>query len=538
MGKWVRTFVLFIGRPTENRTHANRLASRTSGASSFPVFYLESIIRPRLFPHYTMNGGAPFLTAENKGLVEPHGSAALAESSERSARQNLEICREIDAWPQWRQAAHDIKRYTLANLDKLLDRFTTKLEAKGITVLWANDAAEANGHILELVRRHGVKTVVKAKSMVSEEMELNHALAGVGVDAVETDLGEYIVQLAGQRPTHIVTPALHLSAAEIGQLFHEKLGEPFTAKQEELTAIARKHLRRKFIEADMGISGVNFGIADTGCFALVENEGNIGLSTAAPKVHVALMGMEKLIPSADYLPLFLNMLPRMGTGQKLTSYVHLFNGPTEGRHMYVVIIDNGRSKALARPEFRRVLHCIRCGLCLNHCPVYRHVGGWAYGWVYPGPIGMILTPHLLGLEKAGKIPFASSLCGACSQICPVKIDIAHQIVRMRKEAVQTPGSPARSLVDRLTWKAFAIAMQTGFRFRLLMALIKIAIRIAPYLPWHPDKLGQWTRGRALPEIPKDGSFRDWWKTRQKSGRSKPVEREPPATVEKTTVEEA
>ena len=465
-----------------------------------------------------MHHGAAFLSQENKGLVEPHGSAALAESSERSALHNLELCWEIDAWPDWRQAAHDVKRYTLAHLDELLDRFATKLEEKGIKVLWARDAAEANRYVLELAKERGVKTVVKAKSMVSEELELNHALADIGVEALETDLGEYIVQLAGQRPTHIVTPALHLSAAEIGRLFADKLGEPYTPVHEELTAIARKHLREKFVTADMGVSGINFGIAETGSFALVENEGNIGLSTSAPKLHVALMGIEKLIPSAAYLPLFLNMLPRMGTGQKLTSYVHLFNGPAEGREMIVIIIDNGRSRALAQPEFRKVLHCIRCGLCLNNCPVYRHVGGWAYGWVYPGPIGSILTPHLVGMEKAGKMPFASSLCGACSEICPVKIDIAHQLVKLRKKSVETLHSPARSWLDRVTWRFFAVAMQTGFRFRAMMWFLKIGMRMAPFLPWHPDKLGQWTRGRALPEIPKEGAFRDWWAKRRKPPR--------------------
>ncbi|MDR3108166.1 MAG: lactate utilization protein [Planctomycetaceae bacterium] len=463
-----------------------------------------------------MYNGAAFLSKENKGLVEPHGPAALAESSERSAKQNLEVCWSLDSWSDWRQTAHDVKRYTLAHLDELLEKFTSKLEEKGVKVLWAKDAAEANSYVIDIAKERGVKTVVKAKSMVSEELELNHALADIDVEALETDLGEYIVQLSGKRPTHIVTPALHLSATEIGELFAEKLGEEFTPVHEELTAIARRRLREKFVAADMGVSGINFGIAETGSFALVENEGNIGLSTSSPKLHVALMGMEKLIPSAEYLPLFLNMLPRMGTGQKLTSYVHLFNGPAEGCEMIVIIVDNGRSRALAQPEFRKVLHCIRCGVCMTNCPVYRHVGGWAYGWVYPGPLGMILTPHLIGIEQAGKIPFASSLCAACSEICPVKIDIAHQLVKLRAKSVETAGSPARSFVDRLTWKFFSIAMQTGFRFRTLMWFVKLGMRVAPFLPYHPDKLGQWTRGRDLPQIPKEGTFREWWAKRKKT----------------------
>ncbi|MDR1957680.1 MAG: lactate utilization protein [Planctomycetaceae bacterium] len=461
------------------------------------------------------HSGAEFLTRETKGLYEPHGSKALAAASEKSAHGNLNVCWSIEDWPKWRQLAHDVKAYTVAHLDLLLDRFVRNLEAKGVTVYWAKDAEEANRIVLDIAKKHEVKTVVKGKSMVSEEMELNHFLASHGITALETDLGEYIVQLARQRPTHIVTPALHLSAAEIGHLFEEKLGEKFTDVHEELTRIARKRLREKFITADMGISGINFGIADTGSFCLVENEGNIGLSTSAPPVHVALMGIEKLIPKLEYLPLFLNMLPRMGTGQKLTSYTHLFNGPTQGRKMYVILMDNGRTGILQQPEYRTMLHCIRCGLCLNHCPVYRQVGGWAYGWVYPGPMGTILTSNLVGIEKASSLPFASSLCGACSEICPVKVDLAHMLVRLRKKAIDK-GTKARTLLDRMIWKSYAMAMQGNFRFKSLMFAIKTGMRIIKFLPWHPDKLGQWTRGRALPKIPQEPAFRDWWEKNRKN----------------------
>ncbi len=455
--------------------------------------------------------GAAFLKEENKNLAEPHGSESLAISAERSAQASLELCWGIDAWPQWRQTAHDVKAYTLAHLDELLVEFTDKLAAKGVTVLWAKDADEANHIIINIARENNVKTIVKGKSMVSEELDLNHALAEEGIQALETDLGEYIVQLTGRRPTHIVTPATHLSAEEIGHLFAEKLNIPFTKEHEELTMIARKVLRDKFIHADMGISGINIGIANTGSFCLVENEGNIGLSTTAPKIHVALMGIEKLIPRIEYLPLFLNMLPRMATGQKLTSYTHLFCGPTEGRKMYVVLIDNGRTKALALPQHRKVLHCIRCGVCMARCPVYRQVGGWAYGWVYPGPLGAVLTPLLIGVNKAGKLPFASSLCGACSQICPVKVDLAHQLIRLRNEAVEEKAPPVRSFLDSMTWKAYSIGMKRAWRYKLMMWGVKIGIRLAPFLPFHPWLLGRWTRGRALPLPPKEGSFRKWWK---------------------------
>ncbi|MDR1142377.1 MAG: lactate utilization protein [Planctomycetaceae bacterium] len=453
--------------------------------------------------------GAEFLVKETKGLSEANGPKSLMPTSLRSAEGNLNVCWAINDWTRWRQSAHDIKQYVLANLDTLLEQFATKLEAKGIKVLWAADAAEANNLILDLAKKYNAKTAVKGKSMVSEEIGLNHFLEQHGIKALETDLGEYIVQLAGQRPTHIVTPALHLSASEIGQLFADKLGEKYTAVHEELTAIARKRLRQEFIQADLGFSGVNFGIAETGTLALVENEGNIGLSTSSPNVHIALMGLEKIIPRLDDLPLFLNMLPRMGTGQKLTSYVHLFNGPAPGREMYLILVDNGRINALKDPEFREILQCIRCGLCMNNCPVYRHVGGWAYGWVYPGPLGSVLVPQLLGIKTAWKLPFACSLCGACSSICPVKIDLAHFLVRLRKKAVQAK-TPAGNWIETLTWRNYAFWMQTGFRFRFLMRFVKLGIQAAPFLPWHPDKLGAWTRGRTLPKPPKEGSFRAWW----------------------------
>ncbi|NQT40989.1 MAG: lactate utilization protein [Planctomycetes bacterium] len=450
--------------------------------------------------------GAPFLKEQIAGLYEPAGSKATGEAAERSTKHNREVTEAIPYWQDWREAASQIKQYAVANLDKLLVEFEEKITARGATVLWAEDAEEANRHVLAIAREHGVKTVVKGKSMVTEEMELNHKLAEAGIRAVETDLGEYIVQLAEQRPTHIVTPALHLSAKEVGELFAEKLGEPFSAEHEHLTKLARKHLRQEFLNADMGTSGTNFAIADTGTLAIVENEGNVGLSTSTPPIHVALIGVEKVLPRIDYLPLFLNMLARVGTGQKLTSYTHLIHGATPGRKLYVILLDNGRTNVLRDKAARRALCCIRCGMCLNVCPVYRRVGGWAYGWVYPGPIGSIISPHLIGMDKAGSLPFASTLCGACSDVCPVKIDIPHQLVHLRHRAVNEP-SPARSLGDRLTWKLWAWAMGGPRRYRAAMGLVKLGVRLARFLPWHPGKLGAWTRGRALPQVPRGKSFR-------------------------------
>ncbi len=475
-------------------------------------------------------GGAPFLKAENVGLYEPAGSPALGEAAERSTKHNQELIASIAQFQDWRAAANAVKDYAIANLDKLLVEFERNITARGATVLWAEDAREANKLVLDIARQHDVKTVVKAKSMVSEEMELNHTFAAAGIRAVETDLGEYLVQLAQQRPTHIVAPALHLSAEDVGKLFSNKLGEPFTAEHQALTDIARRHLRQDFISADMGMSGVNFGIADTGTFCVVENEGNAGLSTSTPPVHVALMGIEKVIPSIRYLPLFLNLLARSGTGQKLTTYTHLFHGATPDRKLYVILLDNGRTNVLADPAARMALFCIRCGACLNACPVYRRTGGWAYGWVYPGPIGSIITPHLVGLKQAGKLPFASSLCGACGEICPVKIDIPHQLVHLRHRAVNEP-SPMNSWTERLTWLAWSWMFAGPKRYRLAMAAVKLGVRLARWLPWHPGKLGAWTRGRELPELPKEPPFRDWW--RKNGARLKPA-----TPADETTRQEA
>ena len=321
------------------------------------------------------------------------------------------------------------------------------------------------------------------------------------------------MQLAQERPIHIITPAMHYSAAEVGELFHKTLGEPNTAEHAALTAIARKRLRAEYLAAGMGISGCNFAVADSGTVVVVENEGNAGLSTATPPVHVVTVGIEKIIPRIDYLPLFLNMLGRIATAQKLTTYTHLIHGPAPGKKIYVIFLDNGRSNVLQDPQAWQSLFCIRCGACLNACPVYRRVGGWSYGWIYPGPIGSILTPHLVGMDKAAKLPFASSLCGACGEVCPVKIDIPHQLVHLRNRAVNEP-SPMNSPLDRLTWRLWAWAMGGPRRYALAMWAVRTGVRVAGFLPWKPGQLGAWTRGRELPKVP-ERSFRNWWRRRSR-----------------------
>lgn len=458
--------------------------------------------------------GAAFLTKETKWLAEPRGAKALELATKRSAKTRDDIAASIPQWESWREQASHIKAYAITHLPELLTQFEANITARGATVLWAENARQANEHVLTIAKKHGVRLVVKSKSMVSEEMELNHALESVGIQAVETDLGEFLVQLAGQRPTHIVTPALHLSAEDIGRLFAEKLGEPFTRYHEQLTAIARRHLRRRFLEAGMGISGANFAIADVGAICVVENEGNAGLSMATPPVHVVLMGIEKVIPSIVHLPVFLQLLARSGTGQKLTTYTHLIHGPSPGQELYVVIVDNNRHRLLADPKLRSALQCIRCGACLNACPVYRRVGGWAYGWIYPGPIGAVITPMLVGLKKAGKLPFASSLCGACYEVCPVKIDIPHKLVYLRHLAATRP-SPVRSWAEKIVWWGWSVTMASKWLYRLATLFARLGMRWIRWLPWKPKLLRAWLRARDLPPLPPGGPFRRVWKKLEK-----------------------
>ena len=453
--------------------------------------------------------GAEFLSKPTRGLSEPAGSEMLGIAVERSSKHNKSVTDAVPAFQEWREAAHQIKTHTMANLDRLLVEFERNITTHGATVLWAKDAASANAHVLDIAQKHNVKRVVKAKSMISEELDLNRVLTAEGIQSLETDLGEYIVQLAGQRPSHLVAPALHLSAGDVGRLFAEKLGETYTEEHQALTQVARRQLRKEYLAADMGISGCNFAIADTGSIVLVENEGNIGLSTSIPPVHVALVSIEKMLPNLDSLPVFLNLLARSCTGQKLTSYTHLIHGPTPGKKLYVILVDNGRSNILKDPKSRSVLHCIRCGACMNACPVYRRAGGWAYGWVYPGPIGALLTSHLIGLKRAGKLPFASSLCGACAEVCSVKIDLPHQLVYLRNRAVNEP-SPVHSFFERCIWKIWAWFMRGPLRYRLLMAGVRRGMCLTRFLPWHPAQLGAWTRGRKLPKN-SGSAFRSRWR---------------------------
>ncbi|RYD89116.1 MAG: iron-sulfur cluster-binding protein, partial [Sphingobacteriales bacterium] len=341
-----------------------------------------------------------------------------------------------------KRKGHVIKWKVMENLDKLLPEFEANFQKRGGKVIWANDAEEANREILTIMQRVGAKTVVKSKSMVTEEIHLNSFLQSNGIESLETDLGEYIVQLLGQKPYHIVTPAMHLSKEDIAKLFNERFGTPIDATPEQVTQKARELLREKYLQADVGITGANFLIAETGSIAISENEGNARLSTSFPKVHIAIVGIEKIIPSLTDLDLFWPMLATHGTGQNLTVYNTILSGPrrpdeTDGpEEMYVILLDNGRTNLLAQKDQRQGLYCIRCGACLNACPIYKNIGGHSYQTTYSGPIGSVITPHTEGMENFKHLSYASSLCGKCTEVCPVKIDIHKMLLLNRRDAVK------------------------------------------------------------------------------------------------------
>jgi L-lactate dehydrogenase complex protein LldF len=383
-----------------------------------------------------------------------------------------------------KRKAHVIKWKVMENLDKILPEFEANFQKRGGKVIWANDAEEANREILNIIKKAGAKTVVKSKSMVTEEIHMNEFLERHHIESLETDLGEYIVQLLGQRPYHIVTPAMHLSKEDIAKLFHEKFGTPLDFTPEQLTQKARELLREKYVQADVGITGANFLIADTGSIAITENEGNARLSTSFPKIHIAVVGIEKIIPTMADLDLFWPMLATHGTGQNLTVYNTILSGPrqpdeTDGPdEMYVVLLDNGRTNLLAQKEQRQALYCIRCGACLNACPVYKNIGGHTYETTYSGPIGSIITPHMAGMEEFKHLSYASSLCGKCTEVCPVKIEIHKMLLLNRRDAVNEhlvttkeqwgwslwkKGMLSRKLTDFLSGKTKNMMLRTFFK---------------------------------------------------------------------------
>lgn len=369
-----------------------------------------------------------------------------------------------------RTLCEHIRQRSLSRLPELLEQLEANLTRLGVTVHWAETPTEACQIIDGIMDKHDGKLMVKGKSMVSEEVELNHYLEAQGKEAIESDMGEYIVQMAHEKPTHIVMPAIHKTKQQISKLFHDNLGTPLTDDVDEMIQIGRQALRDVYRRADVGLSGVNFAVAETGTLCLVENEGNGRLSTTVPPVHIAITGIEKVVARLDDVVPLYSLLTRSAVGLNITTYFNLITGPRRSaeldgpQEMHLVLLDNGRTQAYADEQLRKTLQCIRCGACMNHCPVYSRIGGAAYGTTYPGPIGEIISPHLLGLESTKDLPTASSLCGACGEVCPVRIPIPELLVRLRTEAQRDPNETvknpikgqgaAHKLSEQMAWRAF------------------------------------------------------------------------------------
>ncbi len=410
-----------------------------------------------------------------------------------------------------RLRARAVKDRAMAALPELLERLEKNVVAAGGRVHWAADAEEARAVVLELARSNGVREVVKGKSMTAEEIGLNEALEEAGIWAAETDLGEYIVQLAGEKPSHIIAPAVHKNRFEIGDLFAEKLGVEPTYDPGELNAIARATLRERFLSAEMGLTGVNMAVAETGSIVLLENEGNIRFSTTAPRIHVALMGLDKVVADLEDMADLLNILPRSAAGQKMCSYVSIITGPRRAGEpdgpdeFHLIILDNGRSRIAADPVLRESLYCLRCGSCLNVCPVYLRIGGFSYGWVYTGPIGSVLNPQFLPPGRGKDLPFASTLCGACAEVCPVMIDLPKLMLHLRWKLAEDPTWQGRPPVtERLAAGLWAWLNRHP---AAEWAAACLARPLAPALT--PPALKRWSRVRVPPRLARRPFSRRW-----------------------------
>src|SRR5690349_3922213 len=400
----------------------------------------------------------------------------------KEKRIDVVSAQALPDYQELRTQANSIKKHAIENLDYYLEEFERNVTAHGGKVVYCKDATEVCDFVLGLAKQKGSRLIVKSKSMTTEEVDLNERLEHHGLESVETDLGEYILQLAHERPYHIVAPALHKTRYDVADIFEKNLPYPREVVVEKQTAIARAVLREKFLEADIGISGANFLVADSGAVTIIENEGNARLTTSAPKVHIAVAGIEKVIPRAQDVPTFLKLLARSATGQLLSVYASFLSGPRRSGEVdgpdefYVVLVDNGRTKLLPDRGKRQSLYCIRCGACLNTCPVYRKIGGHSFPWVYSGPIGAIITPQFMGVQHEPGLPFASSLCGACGEVCPVKIDIPKVLLELRSDVKKAEAREKQNRWEKLAFRAFAWLMT---RPRLYEFAGRIGMGMAP-----------------------------------------------------------
>jgi L-lactate dehydrogenase complex protein LldF len=456
-----------------------------------------------------MHAEPDFPAASARALADPQLRRNFRRAMDGLMSKRARQFPDPEGWAALRALGAGIRGRSLQRLPDLLEKLERNCTRNGIQVHWAQTTFDANRIVLDLLRARGATRLVKGKSMVSEEMGLNAFLQENGVEALESDLGEYIIQLDDETPSHIIMPAIHKNKDQIARLFSEKIKNArYTEEVDELTAMARAVLREKFQNADAGVSGVNFAVAETGTLCLVENEGNGRMSTHVPALHIALMGLEKVVDRLEEVAPLYSLLTRSATGQAISTYFNLISGPRAAgeldgpREVHLVILDNGRSRIFQDPELRATLRCIRCGACMNHCPVYTRIGGHAYEAVYPGPIGAILTPQVEGAGLRHDLPHASSLCGACVEVCPVQIPITELLIRLRREASHAlPGTTvagageARSALEDLAWSAWALAVGRPALYRLSSWL---ATRFWALVPAVAPLLRAWTRSRSLP----------------------------------------
>jgi L-lactate dehydrogenase complex protein LldF len=458
----------------------------------------------------------PFPAAAREALRDTRLRANLAGATHTIREKRNRVVAEVPDWPQLREAGRAIKVEVLAHLDTYLEAFEQAVTDAGGHVHWAPDAAAANQVVLDVARAHQVSEIVKVKSLTTDEIGLNDALAAGGVHAIETDLAELILQLDGDWSSHILVPAIHLNRTEIRDLFRATIADPSLSDDpRELAEASRRYLRERFLTARMAVSGANFGVADSGTVCVVESEGNGRMCTTLPPVLVTILGIEKLVPTFGDLEVFLQLLPRSSTGERMNPYTSLWTGVTPGdgpQEFHVVLLDGGRTRVLADEVGRQALHCIRCSACLNVCPVYSRTGGHAYGSIYPGPIGAILTPQLYGIEAAPTLPFASSLCGACYEVCPVMIDIPSVLLHLRAKAVAAEAKSGERLAMKgVSWifggrRRFAAAARLGRIGQRPLVRRGRIVRL-------PAPLAAWTRTRDLRPLSSE-SFRDWWERRR------------------------
>jgi L-lactate dehydrogenase complex protein LldF len=459
------------------------------------------------------NVSAPIQQRIHQALKDDFLRAAVRFTADRLKNNKRNATEELGRWEEWRERGRQIRAHTIAHLDYYVKQFADQVRNAGGRVYFAANAQEAVQMTLSIVAEKQAKLVVKSKSMVSEEIHINSHLQEHQIEVVESDLGEYIIQLAGETPSHIIIPAIHKNRQQIRDLFAVAGGENLTTETRDLTAFARRTLREKFQRAEIGLTGCNFGIAEAGTIVLFTNEGNGRMVSTLPKTHIVLMGMERLLPTFADLEVIANLLPRSATGQKLTAYMTMIHGPRRQQELdgpdelHVIMLDNGRSNQLGDEEFQDILNCIRCGACLNVCPVYRHIGGHAYGSVYPGPIGAVLSPLLNEGEKWSDLPYASSLCGACYEACPVKIPLHDMLVRLRRKHVERRRT---KLLERIAFKGYQAVFGKPSRYRLAMnsaRKLQKPLERNGYIESTFGPLYGWTNQRHAPALAKI-PFRD------------------------------